>query len=46
MEDPDPVENKDGLGVLMFQTTDNSQLFTEKSTVNQCRADYCLKFEV
>ena len=26
MEDPDPVENIDGSGVLMFQTSDNSQL--------------------
>ena len=26
MEDPDPVENIDRLGVLMFQTSDNSQL--------------------
>ena len=33
------------LVILMFQTSDNSQLSTEKITENQCRADYCLKFE-
>ena len=37
------VENIKRLCVFMFQTWDKSA--TEKSTVNQCRADYCLKFE-
>ena len=37
------AENIKRLCVFMFQTWDKSA--TEKITVNQCRADYCLKFE-
>ena len=44
MEDPNPVENIDRLGDLMFQTSDK-MLTAEKSTVNQCTTDYCLNFE-
>ena len=38
------VENIKRLCVFMFQTWDNSQLLRRVS-VNQCRSDYCLKFE-
>ena len=34
MEDPYPVENIDGLGVLMFQTSDNSQLLRRVLWIN------------
>ena len=34
MEDPDPVENVDRLGVLMFQTSDNSQLLRRVLCIN------------
>ena len=49
VEDPYPVENIGRLGVLMFQTSDSSQLLRRvlwiRPTVDQCRADYCLKIE-
>ena len=34
MEDPYPVENIDRLGVLMFQTSDNSQLLRRVLWIN------------
>jgi hypothetical protein len=34
MEDPYPVENIDRLGVLMFQTSDNSQLLRRELWIN------------
>ena len=39
------VENIKRVCFFMFQTYSNNQLCTEKSTVNQCRADYWSKFE-
>ena len=34
MEDPNPVDNIDRLGVLMFQTSDNSQLMRGVLLIN------------
>ena len=34
MEDPYPVKNIDRLGVLLFQTSDNSQLLTRVLWIN------------
>ena len=39
------VENKKRLCVFMFQACSIQWSATEKSTVNKCTADYCLKFK-
>ena len=36
-------KKKDRLGAMMYQTSDKSA--ADNGTVNQCTADYCLKFE-
>ena len=39
------VENIARFGVIMFQTSDNSQLCIDSQYSSRYLADYCLKFE-